>query len=149
MLSLEDKHRCLKHLNFALIRTLPYLATQSQNEFYTYDAQLNPTEYYAGMPVPRLFEEGDIFERIDAIASQFVASELVQIADKLDQIEERLSNELSSPNHALMKADDLQWDVSLRSRGMELRRGELIERLRYYLKLPPTPPIMGGALGRS
>jgi hypothetical protein len=150
MLSLADKHRVLKHLNYQLIKSLPYLAVSAQNEVYRYDARLNPAEYYAGMPQPRLFEEKDIFARLDAIASEFVVAQVVETINELDKIDALLSKELSSPNHALTRADSLQWEQSQRTAGMTKRQGELGDRLRYLLGLPPMPPMnAGGMLDRS
>lgn len=148
--SLEDHYRAINHLNFALIKSLPYLATQSQKEFYTYDAQLNPSEYYANMPIPRLFEQEDISDRMDKITPEFSVRGVIEILDELDELADRLKQERSSPNFALVEASKLKWNQESRTAGMEMQRNELIDRLRYFLKLPPVPPIDGCAsLGRS
>jgi hypothetical protein len=147
LFTLEQRYKILNFLNFSLIRSYEL---QSQymdfgGEMWHVNAKLNPTEYQANRPQPLLFEESDIWTRIDSIEQQscFLVSEVVQIINQLQEIQAELHKLLSSANYAIKKADVLEYDIDKKSEGLNFRSHELTERLRYFLKLPPTPTIGG------
>ena len=143
--TLEEKHEIYNQLNYAYLRILPYLA-QYPAPLYTFDAQLNPAEWYANMPVPIMFEQDDIFARCDRVTSEITVSEIRSIVAELMAIEDALKKEQLSPNSAMTKADKIEWNQSERTTGMKMRRDSSIEKLRFFLKLPPSPPIGGSAM---
>ncbi|MFB2768578.1 hypothetical protein ACE1AT_04705 [Pelatocladus sp. BLCC-F211] len=144
----EQRYQILTFLNEALLRTD---ATRSQydtysGDFYRFDATLSPTEYQKNRPVPLMFEEADIWQRLDNIElkSEFLVSQVVQILTDLQATERAIINERISVNSALKKADVLEWETGSRTSGMFAQRDEFIEKLRYQLGLPPSPNNWGG-----
>lgn len=146
--TLEQRYQILTALNEALLRTDQMRSQYSDYSggFYRFDATLTPTEYQKNRPVPLLFNKDDIWQRLDNIEaeSEFLVNQTLQIMADLQSIEQAIIKERSSVNSALIKADVLEWDVRSRSSGMFAQRDDLIEKLRYQLKLPPSPDPMGG-----
>ncbi|MBW4598907.1 MAG: hypothetical protein KME29_04665 [Calothrix sp. FI2-JRJ7] len=146
--SLEQRYKILTHLNTALLRSTEQRANYEDwgAELYHLSAKLNPTEYQANRPRPLVFEKDDIWRRLDKIEaeSEFLVNQALEVVSDLDLVESNLKKERSSVNSALKKADVLEWDTSARSDAMLAQRDELIERLRYFLELPPTPQHGGG-----
>lgn len=152
--TLEQRYQILTALNEALLRTDQMRAqyADSPDDFYRFDGTLTPTEYQKDRPTPLLFQESDIWARLDSIEvhSEFLVNQVLRILADFHTIERAIFNERSSVNSALIKADVLEWDVRSRSDGMYGQRDDLIERLRYQLSLPPSPdPLGGGMLLRS
>lgn len=149
--TLEQRYQILTALNEALLRTdqMRSQYADAPNDFYRFDATLSPTEYQKNRPVPLLFEEEDIWQRLDNIEqkSEFLVSQVLQIMEGLLAVEKAIINERISVNSALKKADVLEWDVSARSIGMFAQRDDFIEKLRYQLGLPPSPDSQGGGGG--
>ena len=144
----QQRYQTLTFLNEALLRTDQMRAQYSshEGEFYRFDASLNPTEYQANRPTPQLFEKNDIWSRLDSIEieSSFLVGHVQQLLEDLQTLERALLTERSSVNSALVKADVLEWDIHSRASGMVSGRDDLIEKLRYQLKLPPSPDSSHG-----
>jgi hypothetical protein len=146
--TLEQRYQILTALNEALLRTdlMRSQYADAPNDFYRFDATLTPTEYQKNRPVPLVFEKDDIWRRLDNIEaeSEFLVNPVLQVLADLLMLERAIFNERSSVNSALKKADVLEWETGSRSAGMFAQRDDLIEKLRYQLKLPPSPDPMGG-----
>jgi hypothetical protein len=146
--TLEQRYQILTALNEALLRTdqMKSQYADTPNDFYRFDATLTPTEYQKNRPVPLVFQEDEIWQRLDKIEqkSEFLVNQVLQIMADFLMVERAIVTERSSINSALIKADVLEWDVRSRSTGMFTQRDDLIERLRYQLGLPPSPDSMGG-----
>lgn len=153
--TLEQRHKILTFLNLALLRNhqMQQQWGEYQGEFYHMTAKLNPTEYQANRPRPLLFEQDDIWKRLEKIErqSEFLVAQTLSVLSDLEAVETAIKQEQTSPNSALKKADVLEWDVSIRASGMKSQKDELIEKLRYFLELPPTPQSsnFGASLYRS
>lgn len=147
----SDYHRATNQLNFALYRSMPFLATAATSQVYTYDSQLDPATYFSNLPIPRVFTLGVITARMSAIAIEYTITQIQAVLTDLEALDTKISTEQSSANSSLIKADSLEWQPGLRTQGMITRRDENIERLRYFLGLPPTPSLSGssGMLERS
>jgi hypothetical protein len=149
--TLEQRYQILTVLNEALLRTdlLRSQYADAPNDFYRFDATLAPTEYQKNRPVPLVFQEDDIWQRLDNIEqkSEYLVNQVLQIMADFQMVEKAIVSERSSVNSALIKADVLEWDVRSRSSGMFAQRDDLIEKLRYQLGLPPSPDSMGGGGG--
>lgn len=149
--TLEQRYQILTALNEALLRTDQMRAqyADSPNDFYRFDATLTPTEYQKNRPVPLVFQEDDIWRRLDNIEqkSEFLINQVLQIMADFQMVERAIVGERSSVNSALKKADVLEWETGSRSAGMFAQRDDLIEKLRYQLGLPPSPDLMGGGGG--
>lgn len=149
--TLEQRYQILTALNEALLRTdqMRSQYADAPNDFYRFDATLTPTEYQKNRPVPLVFQEEDIWQRLDKIEqkSEFLVNQVLRIIADFQAVERAIVNERTSVNSALVKADVLEWDVRSRSTGMLTQRDDLIEKLRYQLKLPPSPDAMGGSGG--
>ncbi|WP_414755571.1 hypothetical protein [Anabaena sp. CCY 9910] len=143
-----QRYQTLTYLNEALLRTDQTRSQYSDysGEFYRFDATLTPTEYQKNRPTPLLFQKDDIWQRLDAIEleSEYLVTQFSQILSNLQTVETAILDERSSVNSALIKADVLEWDTRSRTSGMIASRDDLIEKLRYQLKLPPSPDSMGG-----
>lgn len=141
---LEQRYKILSHLNRSLIRN-----HQLQQEYGAYyQLTLDPTQ----QPTIPVFTETDIWARLDALEakSEFLVDSVLGVLAQLDTTEKNLRDEKGSSNFAITKADKLEWEISLRTTGMEQNRDELLQELRYYLGLPIAPPEKtGGTLGRS
>ncbi|MEH2201209.1 hypothetical protein [Nostoc sp.] len=146
--TLEQRYQILTALNEAYLRTdqMRSQYADAPSDFYRFDATLTPTEYQKNRPVPLLFQEDDIWQRLDRIEqkSEFLVNQVLQIMTDFQMIERAIFSERSSVNSALKKADVLEWETSSRSAGMFAQRDDLIEKLRYQLGLPPSPDSMGG-----
>jgi tetrahydromethanopterin S-methyltransferase subunit G len=146
--TLEQRYQILTALNEALLRTdqMRSQYADAPNDFYSFDATLTPTEYQKNRPVPLLFQEEDIWQRLDKIEqrSEFLVNQVLQIIADFKTVERAIVNERSSVNSALKRADVLEWETGSRSVGMFAQRDDLIEKLRYQLGLPPSPDSMGG-----
>jgi hypothetical protein len=155
MFTLEQRHKILNHLNFALIRSYEIQSqyTDFGGEMWHVSAKLNPTEYQANRPQPLLFKKEDIFARLDKVEAEteFNVAEIIKILSQLESIEEELNKLLSSSNYAIKVADVIEYDINKKTEGLELRRDALIEKIRYFLQLPPTPKSgnSGASLYRS
>lgn len=151
MFTLEQRYQILTALNEALLRTDQMRAqyANAPNDFYRFDATLTPTEYQKNRPVPLLFQEADIWQRLDNIEqeSEFLVNQVLQILSDFQLVERAIINERSSVNSALKRADVLEWETGSRSSGMFAQRDDLIEKLRYQLQLPPSPDPTGGGGG--
>lgn len=151
----SDTFRALNHLNKALWRSATMRETYQDYDgrFFNFNATLNPTEYQGNQPVPILFEENDIRDRLNKIQakSEYQVQQVIQVLDDLDKLEKGLKTERSSVNAALKRADTVEWFEGQRTGGMESQRDASVEDLRYYLGLPPTAPPRGGGavLNRS
>ncbi|MCC5640628.1 hypothetical protein LC593_33315 [Nostoc sp. CHAB 5844] len=149
--TLEQRYQILTALNEALLRTDQMRSQYADysGEFYRFDATLTPTEYQKNRPVPLLFQEDDIWARLDKIEqkSEFLVNQILQIMTDFETVERAIINERSSPNSALKKADVLEWETGSRTSGMMAQRDDLIEKLRYQLGLPPSPDPTGGSGG--
>lgn len=149
--TLEQRYQILTALNEALLRTdqMRSQYADAPNDFYRFDATLTPTEYQKNRPVPLLFQEDDIWQRLDRIEqkSDFLVEQTLQIMADFVLVERAIVSERTSVNSALVKADVLEWDVRSRSTGMLTQRDDLIEKLRYQLGLPPSPDPMSGGGG--
>ncbi|BDA74377.1 hypothetical protein CAL7716_085430 [Calothrix sp. PCC 7716] len=141
--SLEQRYKILTYLNTALLRSTEQRANHQDwcGDLYHFSAKLNPTEYQANRPRPLLFEESDIWRCLDNLEakSEFLVNQVLEVCKDLEAVETNLKNERMSANGALKKADVLEWDTANRTSGMEALRDELIEKIRYFLELPPTP----------
>jgi hypothetical protein len=146
--SLEQRYKILTYLNTALLRSTEQRANYQDwgGDLYHFSAKLNPTEYQANRSRPLLFEEADIWRRLDNLEakSEFLVNQVLEVCSDLEQVEINLKNERMSANGALKKADVLEWDTASRTSGMETLRDEFIEKLRYFLELPPTPQSGNG-----
>jgi hypothetical protein len=146
--TLEQRHKILTLLNLSLLRSHAVQANFADysGDFYNMNAVLSPTEYQANRPRPLLFEEDEIWARLDKIEnkSEFLVQQTLEALDDCDRIEKALKTLRSSPNYALKRADVLEYEQSQRSAGMEMERDEAIGRLRYFLDLPPIPAAGGG-----
>lgn len=146
--TLEQRYQILTALNEALLRTdqMRSQYADAPNDFYRFDATLTPTEYQKNRPVPLVFQEDDIWQRLDNIEqkSEFLVNQLLQIMANFQSVEMTIVSERSSVNSALKKADVLEWETASRSAGMFSQRDDLIEKLRYQLSLPPSPSSMNG-----
>ncbi|WP_445634522.1 hypothetical protein NSTC745_06345 [Nostoc sp. DSM 114161] len=149
--TLEQRYQILTALNEALLRTDQMRSQYADvpSDFYRFDATLSPTEYQKNRPVPLLFQQDDIWQRLDNIEqkSEFLVNQVLQILTDFQMIERAIFSERSSVNSALKKADVLEWETASRSAGMFAHRDDLIEKLRYQLGLPPSPDPMGGGGG--
>ncbi|MEH2393881.1 MAG: hypothetical protein V7K21_20180 [Nostoc sp.] len=146
--TLEQRYQIITALNEALLRTdqMREQYADPPNDFYRFDATLTPTEYQKNRPVPLVFKEDDIWQRLDKIEqkSEFLVNQVLQIMADFLSVERAIVSERSSVNSALKRADVLEWDTGSRSAGMFSQRDDLIEKLRYQLSLPPSPDSMGG-----
>ena len=153
--TLQQRFQTLTFLNQALWRTDAYRDQYSGygdgSEFYRFDATLTPTEYQKNRPVPLVFQQSDIWSRMDMLeaTSEYLVQQVQSILQTLENVEKAITAERSSPNAALVKADVLEWDVGRRTAGMYAQRDESIEQLRNILGLPPSPNDGGGMLLRS
>ena len=153
--TLEQRYQILTALNEALLRTDQVRSQYSdyESDFYRFDATLTPTEYQKNRPVLLLFQEEDIWQRLDKIEqeSEFLVNQVLQILTDFQMVERAIFNEQSSVNSALKRADVLEWETGSRTSGMFAQRNDLIEKLRYQLQLPPSPDSTsgGGMLLRS
>jgi predicted AAA+ superfamily ATPase len=138
--SREEQFKALIRLNQALIRNYPY-QLQSVPEYHGFDAVLSPEEWEYSQPVPKQFRLEVVVDRMAKLElqSEYLVANVRKILADLDDIEAKLYGAKSSANFALKKADVVEYDVSLRSAGMESLRAELIEKLRQALSFPPTP----------
>ena len=143
MFTLEQRHKILNHLNLALLRNHEMQAQYMDfgGETWDFNAKLNPTEYQANRPQPMLFKKDDIFARLDKIEqeTEFNVAAVVLTLDQLENVEIELGRLLSSANYAIKKADVIEFEISKKNEGLEMQRSSLIEKLRYFLELPPTP----------
>jgi hypothetical protein len=151
----KDEFRAAQHLNMALLRSAAYQQNWSgySGEVYHHTAKLSPTEYHANQPVPLLFDYQDIWQRMMKLQgrSEFLVQQFLEFLQELDELERSRSRELSSANHALAQVGDLVYDVNRRMAGINQRRDELIDQLRYALGLPPAVKneVGGARLDRS
>ncbi len=110
MFTLEQRHKILNHLNFALIRSYEMQAQYMDfgGESWHFNAKLNPTEYQANRPQPLLFKKDDIFARLDKIEqeTEFNVVSVVAIVDQLENIEVELNRLLSSANLLVIIQDE-------------------------------------------
>ncbi|MHC5825218.1 MAG: hypothetical protein ACYT04_57565, partial [Nostoc sp.] len=146
---LQQRYQILTALNEAFLRTdlLRAQYADAPNDFYRFDATLTPTEYQKNRPVPLLFQEDDIWQRLDRIEqkSDYLVEQTLQIMADFALIERAIATERSSVNSSLIRADVLEWQPGSRSSGMLIQRDDLIEKLRYQLGLPPSPDPIGGS----
>lgn len=142
--SREDAYKALQFLNQALIRNYPY-QLQSVPEYFGYDSVLTPEEYHAEQVRPKLFEIATIQQRMDSLQaeSEYLVGSIQSILSELTLNDQRVSDELNSANHAMVRADVVEWDQKARTSGMMARREELIENLRQGLQFPPSPKGSG------
>lgn len=149
MFTLEQRHKILNHLNLALLRTYENLAQYMDfgGDNWHFSAKLNPTEYQANRPQPLLFKKDDIFSRLDKIENEteFNVAAVVVVLNQLESIEASLNQLLSNANYAIKVADVIEFDISKKTEGMETQRDRNIEKLRYFLGLPPTPSNGSGS----
>jgi hypothetical protein len=142
MFTLEQRFKLLNHLNLALLRSHEMQAQYMDfgGETWHFNAKLNPTEYQANRPQPLLFKKDDIFSRLDKIENEteFNVAAVIVVLNQLESIEASLNQLLSNANYAIKVADVIEFDINKKSEGMETQRSSLIEKLRYFLKLPPT-----------
>lgn len=142
MFTLEQRHKIFNHLNLALLRSYEIQAQYMNfgGENWHFNAKLTPTEYQANRPSPLLFKKDDIFSRLDKIEQEtsFNVDAVVLVLAQLEAIETELNRLLSSTNYAIKKADVIEFDISKKNEGLETQRDHLIEKLRYFLELPPT-----------
>jgi hypothetical protein len=147
MFTLEQRYQILTFLNQALMRTdaMKSQYSEYQGDFYRFDGTLTPTEYQKNRPVPLTFHRDDIWKRLDAIdaESEYLVKQVLEVVEGLQKLEGAITSERSSPNAALIKADVLEWAGS-RTSGMFAQRDDFIEKLRYFLNLPPSPNDWGG-----
>ncbi|MEH2384909.1 MAG: hypothetical protein V7K14_03760 [Nostoc sp.] len=147
--TLEQRYQILTALNEAFLRTdqMRSQYADAPNDFYRFDATLTPTEYQKNRPVPLLFQEDDIWQRLDRIEqrSDFLVQQTLQIMTDFILVERAIATERSSVNSSLIRADVLEWQPGSRSSGMLIQRDDLIEKLRYQLGLPPSPDPIGGS----
>ncbi|MHC5779684.1 hypothetical protein [Nostoc sp.] len=147
--TLEQRYQILTALNEAFLRTdqMRSQYADAPNDFYRFDATLTPTEYQKNRPVPLLFQEDDIWQRLDRIEqrSDFLVQQTLQIMTDFLLVERAIASERSSVNSSLIRADVLEWQPGSRSTGMLIQRDDLIEKLRYQLSLPPSPDPIGGS----
>lgn len=141
MLTLEQRHQILSQLNFALLRN-PSIQGYAA-DYYDRDFGV------AGQFTPELHTEADIWPRCDRVEeSHYKVMQVQQIVADLLALDAQLQRDRGS-NYALRKAGDLAWGED-KTAGLELQQEELINRLRYLLDLPQSPPKQfGGTLGRS
>lgn len=148
MFTLEQRHKILNHLNLALLRSYEMQAQYMDfgGENWHFSAKLNPTEYQANRPQPLLFKKDDIFLRLDKIEqeTEFNVITVATVLEQLESIEISLNHLLSNANYAIKKADVIEFEISKKNEGLETQRDRLIEKLRYFLDLPPTPSSGGG-----
>lgn len=148
MFTLEQRFKILNHLNFALLRSYEVQAQYMDfgGENWHFSAKLNPNEYQANRPQPLLFKKEDIFSRLDKIEAEteFNVADVVTISEQLDNIELELNRLLSSANYAIKKADVIEFDITFKNQGLETQRDRLIEKLKYFLNLPPTSSNSSG-----
>jgi hypothetical protein len=148
MFTLEQRHKILNNLNLALLRTYEIQAQYMDfgGENWHFSAKLNPTEYQANRSQALLFKKEDIFLRLDNIEAEteFNVAAVVLILSQLEDIEITLNQLLSSANYAIKIADVIEFDINKKNEGLEMQRDRLIEKLRYFLNLPPTPSNGGG-----
>lgn len=145
--ALGQRYQILTFLNLALMRT-DAMRSQYENyqgDFYRFDGTLTPTEYQKNRPVPLTFQKVDIWNRLDSLEaeSEYLVKQVLDVVEGLQKIEMAIASERSSPNAALRKADVLEWEGS-RTSAMFAQRDDFIEKLRYFLKLPPSPNDWGG-----
>lgn len=136
----EDHFKALTHLNQALIRNYPY-QLQSVPEYQGFDAVLSPEEWEYEQPVPKQFRLEVVVDRMNKLElqSEYLVANVREILAKLEDIGAKLYQAKSSANFALKRADVVEYDVNLRTAGMESLRDDLIEKLRQALSFPPTP----------
>lgn len=151
--SLSDRHKVRYHLNMALIRSAQLQENHQAyaGEFYRYDAVLSPTEYQASRPAPLLFTQEEIWKRLDKAENEagFMVEKILEILTLLDRIEKTLNEERLDTNYALVQTDKLIWNQPERTSGLLIQQGDAIEKLRYFLELPPTVLPQSGQSYRS
>jgi hypothetical protein len=151
--TLEQRYKVLTHLNLALLRSHQMRANWEDysGDFWRLNAKLTPTEYQENRPVPLLFEEDDIWARLNGIEakSQYLVTQVIDVIERLDKMKQALDDTMSSANYAMTRADVIEWDVRFKTSGIDKRQDQAIEDLRYFLGLPPTPTIAGGGTARS
>lgn len=142
--TLEQKYQILTQLNFDLERNA---AIQSINDSH-YDYSLK----WGQQRTIENYDEADIFDRLKALEdkSEYLVKQAQSILEELLQIDEDISKE--SKKLALRKADKLEWNAQDRLLGFEMRRTELLRRMRSLLDLnqpPATGAYQQASLGRS
>jgi hypothetical protein len=153
--TLETRHKILTVLNLALLRSHQLRSNYDNysGEFYNMNAVLSPTEYQANRPRPLMFEKNEIWSRLGKIEaeSEFLVQQVQEVVEDCDRLEKSLKAIRGSTSYALKRADVLEYDVTLKTAGIEEERDIAIEKLRYFLDLPPSPTVEagGGATGRS
>lgn len=141
--TLQQRYQILTLVNLALLRSQVW-RDEAEQHFY---APLGVTQQ-AKIPT---FEEADIFGRLDKLEqkSEFLVTKVLAVVQKLKDTETEIE-QAQGTNHALKKADVLEWDVDLKLVGLFDRRDALSDQLFYFLGLPLIPkPHDSGILGRS
>ena len=142
--TLEQKYQALTQLNFDLERNA---GIQSINDEH-YDYALD----WDQQKVVTNYDEADIFDRLSDVErkSEYLVKHVQEVVEQLIEIDADIHKE--SKKLALKKADKLEWNAQDRLMGFEMRRSELLRRLRSLIGLP-QPPQTGAyqqaSLGRS
>lgn len=142
--TLENRYAVLSTLNKALIRNQT-VRQAAERLYYEHNKPQDQAK-------PLLFEEGDIFSRLEAIEtkSEYLVQQVLEVMQQLATVEKNITAQRTSANYALTRVGDMAYEISLKTAGMEEQRSVLINELRYHLDLPLSPPEqIGGTLGRS
>ena len=146
----NDVNRITDQLNFAWNEVVQSLGANAYPGYLNFGSTLSPAEYTANQPQPINFTISQIQTKMNAITNEYAITQVQKMLTDLEVIDTAKATAIGSQNYALVRADQLEWDVRFKTQGFEERRSSLIERLRYSLNLPPTPqPQNSGGIIRS
>lgn len=141
--TLEERYQIRDHLNFALLRN-PTIQ-QYSDDFYMREL------YVSQQFKPPLLSEREVFHRLDFVEqySVYKVEHIRAVLGQLNAAESEIAEEMGA-NYSLYRVGELEWDKHTKTAGLERKRDTLIERLRYFLDLPMSPPsAWGGSVVRS